>query len=150
MLDLAPDFDEFFGSLIEHGVEFLVVGAYALAVHGRPRYTGDLDILVRPTVDNAQRLLTALNAFGFPSPHLTPQDVVEPTRILQLGVEPVQIHLMSDISGVNWEAAWAGRVYVHCGAHEVPFIGRREFIMNKRAAGRTKDLADIEDLEQQA
>ena len=76
-MDLAPDFDEFIGSLIAHGVEFIVVGAYALAFHGAPRFTGDLDILVRPTLDNAARLLTALEAFGFPVTDLTPKTIVD-------------------------------------------------------------------------
>ena len=148
MLDLAPDFDEFFGSLTGHHVEFLIVGAYALAVHGVPRYTGDIDILVKPELENAARLLAALAHFGFPSPQLQPSQVIEPTRILQLGVEPVQIHIMSAISGVSWEDAWRGRVCVPCGSRDLPFIGRREFVINKRTTGRTKDLADLEALDQ--
>jgi len=149
MLDLAPDFDEFFASLIGHGVEFLVVGAHALAIHGVPRYTGDLDVLVRPTPGNAGLLLSALADFGFPAPQLRPQDLIEPTRIIQLGVQPVQIHVMSDITGVSWDDAWEGRVEVRCGLHQIPFIGRREFIINKRASGRMKDLADLDALDRQ-
>src|SRR5437773_9297274 len=98
-MDLAPDFDEFIGSLIAHGVEFVIVGAYALAFHGAPRFTGDLDVLVRPTVDNASRLLAAVRAFGFPVAELQPQDIIAANRLLQMGVEPVQIHVMSAISG---------------------------------------------------
>jgi len=96
-MELAPDFDEFTGSLIAHGVEFIVVGAYALAFHGAPRFTGDLDVLVRPTLDNAARLLTALRAFGFPIAELTPATIVDRRRMLQMGVPPVQIHVMSTI-----------------------------------------------------
>jgi hypothetical protein len=147
MVELAPDFDEFFGSLIAHEVEFLVVGAYALAYHGAPRYTGDIDVFLRPTAQNASRLLAALSAFGFPPINLRPEQVIEPSRIVQMGVEPVQIHVMSDISGVTWDEAWAGRETARCGSHALPFIGRAEFIRNKRAAGRLKDLADIEALE---
>ena len=147
MVELAPDFDEFFGSLIGHSVEFLIVGAYALAYHGAPRYTGDIDVFLRPTTENASRLLEALSAFGFPPTSLTPEQVIEPSRIIQMGVEPVQIHVMSEISGVPWDEAWAGRETARCGSHELPFIGRAEFIRNKRAAGRLKDLADIEALE---
>lgn len=147
MLELAPDFDEFFGSLIGHGVEFLVVGAYALAYHGAPRYTGDIDVFLKPATDNAARLLDVLVAFGFPPTGLTPEQIVEPTRVIQMGVEPVQIHVMSAISGVTWEEAWAGRGTARCGSHDLPFIGRTEFIRNKRAAGRLKDLADIEAIE---
>ena len=102
-MELAPDFDEFFDSLIAHDVEFLVVGAYALAFHGAPRFTGDIDVFVRPTTANAGRLLVALAAFGFPAGDLRPEDLTNPDRILQMGVEPVQIHVMSAISGVTWD-----------------------------------------------
>lgn len=143
-MDLAPDFNEFIGSLNAHGVEFLIVGAYALAVHGAPRFTGDLDVLIRPTVENAARLLTAVRAFGFPVQSLRPEELVEPRRMLQMGVEPVQIHVMTAISGLSWDEASAGRVMARIGDHEAPFLGRDAFLRNKRAAGRLKDLADIE------
>lgn len=146
-MELAPDFDEFTGSLIAHGVEFIVVGAYALAFHGAPRFTGDLDVLVRPTLDNAARLLTALRAFGFPITELTPATVVDRRRMLQMGVPPVQIHVMSTISGVEWDDAWADRVEGPLGRHRVHFLGRETYLRNKRAAGRPKDLADIDALE---
>lgn len=146
-MDLAPDFDEFIGSLTAHGVEFIVVGAYALAFHGAPRFTGDLDILVRPTVDNAARLLTALEAFGFPVRALTPEAIADPRRMLEMGVPPVQIHVMSAISGVEWDEAWSDRANGSLGAHQVQFLGRDTYLRNKRAAGRPKDLADIDALE---
>jgi hypothetical protein len=145
-MELAPDFDEFFGSLIAHDVEFLIVGAYALAFHGAPRFTGDIDVFIRPTTANAERLLAAIAAFGFPSAGLRPDDLTSPDRVLRMGVEPVQIHVMSAISGVTWDEAWAGRQSGRCGSRDLPFIGRREFVANKRAAGRLKDLADIEAL----
>ena len=143
-MELAPDFDEFFGSLIARDVEFLIVGAYALALHGAPRFTGDIDVFIRPTTANAERLLAAIAAFGFPSAGLRPENLTSPDRVLQMGVEPVQIHVMSAISGVTWDDAWAGRQSGRCGSRDLPFIGRREFVANKRAAGRLKDLADIE------
>jgi hypothetical protein len=146
-MQLAPDFDEFVESLIVHGVEFLVVGAYALAFHGAPRFTGDLAILVRPTLVNAARLLAALEAFGFPVTELTPEAVADRRRMLQMGVPPVQIHVMSAISGVEWDEAWADRVEGPLGRHTVQFLGRETFVRNKRAAGRPKDLADIDALE---
>jgi hypothetical protein len=145
-MDLAPDFDEFIGSLIAHGVEFLIVGAYALAFHGAPRYTGDIDILIRPTLDNASRTLAAIAAFGFPTSDLTVNDLIDSRRMLEMGVEPVQIHVMSSISGVLWDEAWASRAVGLCGRHEVAFIGREAFLRNKRAAGRPKDLADVDAL----
>jgi hypothetical protein len=145
-MDLAPDFDEFIASLIAHGVEFVIVGAYALAFHGAPRFTGDLDIFVRPTIENASRLLVAVRAFGFPVAELRPEDVVDVNRILQMGVEPVQIHVMSAISDVSWEDAWQNRIAGPCGRHQVAFLGRETFLRNKRAVARPKDLADIDAL----
>ena len=146
-MEVAPDFDEFIGSLTAHGVEFIVVGAYALAFHGAPRFTGDLDILVRPAVDNATRLLAALAAFGFPVTDLSPEAITDRRRMLEMGVPPVQIHVMSAISGVEWEEAWSDRVEGSLGSNSVQFLGRKTFLRNKRAAGRPKDLADIDALE---
>lgn len=146
-MELAPDFDEFIGSLTARGVEFVIVGAYALAFHGAPRFTGDLDVLVRPTVDNAARLLTALEAFGFPVANLSPEAITDRRRMLEMGVPPVQIHVMSAISGVEWDEAWSGRVEGPLGSHTVPFLGRDTYLRNKRAAGRLKDLADIDALQ---
>lgn len=145
-MDLAPDFDEFIGSLIAHGVEFVIVGAYALAFHGAPRFTGDLDVFVRPTADNGARVLSAIRAFGFPVSELRPEDIVESRRMLQMGVEPVQIHVMSALSGITWDEAWHNRQMGPCGRHQVPYLGRETFLRNKRAAGRAKDLADIDAL----
>ena len=145
-MDLAPDFNEFIGSLTAHDVEFVVVGAYALAFHGAPRFTGDLDILVRPTRENGARLLAAVAAFGFPIPELRAEDIAGGGKILQMGLEPVQIHVMSALSGVDWNEVWAGREIGPCGQHLVAFIGRDAFVKNKRASGRLKDLADIEAL----
>lgn len=145
-MELAPDFDEFIESLIVHGVEFVVVGAYALAFHGAPRFTGDLDIFIRPSVDNASRLLEALHAFGFPVADLSPELIADRRRMLQMGVPPVQIHIMSAISGVEWDEAWSDRVGGPLGRHDVSFLSRDAFLRNKRAAGRPKDLADIDAL----
>jgi hypothetical protein len=145
-MDLAPDFDEFIGSLTAHGVEFIIVGAYALAFHGAPRFTGDIDILVRPALDNAVRLLSALEAFGFPVSELTPEMVVDRRRMLQMGEPPVQIHVMSAISGVEWNDAWSDRVEGTLGGRTVDFLGRSTLLRNKRAAARPKDLADIDAL----
>ena len=146
-MELAPDFDEFVGSLNAHGIEFVVVGAYALAFHGAPRFTGDLDILIRPSIENAERLLAALNSFGFPANDLRPDVIVDPRRVVQMGVPPVQIHVMSAISGVAWDEAWADGVSGLLGSHPVNYLGRDTFLRNKRAAGRPKDLADIDALE---
>lgn len=145
-MDLAPDFNEFFRLLNDERVEFVVVGAYALALHGVPRYTGDMDILVRPAPDNAERLLRVIRSFGFPAPELTVETIVARTCLIQMGVPPVQLHIMSDIDGVTWDDVWRDREVAVLSGLDIPFIGRRSFISNKRAAGRPKDLADIEAL----
>jgi hypothetical protein len=146
-MDLAPDFDEFIACLIVHGVDFVIVGAYALAFHGAPRFTGDLDILVRPTLDNATRLLRALEVFGFPVSELSPEAVADRRRMLQMGVPPVQLRIMGAISGVEWHEVWDDRINGPLGPHTVSFLGRETFLRNKRAAGRPKDLADIDALQ---
>jgi hypothetical protein len=145
-LDLAPDFDEFCALLTAREVEFVIVGAHALAFHGAPRFTGDLGILIRPTVDNARRALTAIAEFGFPTAPLTAADIVSGTKVIEMGVAPVQIHVMSEISGVTWDEVWANHEIGTLGPHAVAFIGRETFLRNKRAAGRPKDLADIDAL----
>ena len=108
-MELEPDFSEFCSLLNANRVEFVIVGAYALAFHGAPRYTGDIDFLVRPTEDNGQRLLDAITAFGFPTALVTPQDIVVGRKVIQMGVPPVQIHVMSAIDGVTWDEVWEGR-----------------------------------------
>jgi hypothetical protein len=118
-----------------------------LAFHGAPRFTGDLDLLIRPTAANAAKVLDAVRAFGFPVEKLEPADLTDPRRILEMGIEPVQIHVMSAISGVPWEEAWGTRASGTCGDHAVSFLGREAFLQNKRAAARPKDLADIDALE---
>ncbi len=145
-MDLAPDFDEFCALLSAHGAEFVIVGAHALAFHGAPRFTGDLDILVRPSEENGRRVLAAIAEFGFPTPPLTPADFLGGTKIVEMGVRPIQIHVMSAIDGVSWDEIWLGRETGQFGGRSVSFIGRDAFIRNKRAAGRLKDLADIDAL----
>lgn len=145
-MDLAPDFAEFCALLTGRAVEFVIVGAHALALHGAPRFTGDLDILVRPTEENGRRLLEAIADFGFPTEALTAADVTDGRRMIEMGVAPVQIHVMSQIDGVTWDEVWDGRDVVSLGPTPVAFIGREALIRNKRAAGRPKDLADLEAL----
>jgi hypothetical protein len=142
-VDLAPDFSEFCALVSAHRVEFVIVGAHALAFHGAPRYTGDLDILVRPTVDNGQRLLAAITAFGFPASALTAEGVVNPRTVIEMGVPPVQLHVMSAVDGVTWDEVWLSKEPGVLGPNSVFFIGRAQFLKNKRAAARPKDLADV-------
>ena len=137
-MDLAPDFDEFCALLTAHHVEFVVIGAHALAFHGAPRFTGDLDLLVQPTQENGRRLLSAIAAFGFPTVPLTADDIVVGTKVIEMGVAPVQIHVMSQIDGVSWADVWESRELAPSGSREVPFIGREAFLRNKRAAGQPR------------
>jgi hypothetical protein len=145
-LPLAPDYSAFCALLIAHHAEFLVVGAYAVAFHGAPRFTGDFDILVRPTAENGERVLAAIAAFGFPTDALSQRDFENPVKLIEMGVPPVQLHLMTSISGLTWEEAWSGRATARIGDLELSVIGRRALVKNKRAAGRLKDLADVEAL----
>jgi hypothetical protein len=146
-MDVQKDFADLCSLLNEQGVEFLIVGGYAVGYHGAPRFTGDLDILVRPDVQHVGRMLEALTQFGFPAQGLATDYLLEQQKILQLGRQPVQVHLMSVITGVPWEDAWASRREGLYGNVRVFFIGREALIANKRATGRTKDLADVEALE---
>ena len=143
-METQPDFRELLALFDAHHVEYMIVGGYALAFHGAPRFTGDLDILVKPDPDNAQRILAALEAFGFVSSGLTARDFVRPDQVVQLGVPPVRIDLITSLTGVSWDEAFAGRIAGLYGDFPAFYIGREQFIANKRAAGRKKDLADLE------
>jgi hypothetical protein len=144
---MNPHFVDLLRAFIDAEVRFLVVGAYALAVHGRPRATGDLDVWVDPTADNAARVMRALAAFGAPMAELSEGDFASPGVTYQMGIAPVRIDVLTELSGVTFADAWPGRVRSSFGDVDVDFIGREAFIRNKRATGRTKDLADIEGLE---
>jgi len=146
-MDLQPDFRELLALFNANDVEYLIVGGYALAYHGAPRYTGDLDLLVKPDTGNAERVLIALEQFGFGALGLSAADFIAPGQVVQLGVPPVRIDLLTSLSGVSWDEAWASRQPGRYGDLDVVFIGRETFIANKRASGRQRDLADIEDLE---
>jgi len=145
---LPPDWSEFIELLSTHGVRFLIVGAHALAAHGRPRATQDLDVFVEATEENARRLGGALRAFGFPALADACDQFAKTDRMATLGSPPLQIDIVNHITGVSFEEAWQGRMTARFGTHEIGFLGRREFLMNKRAAGRPKDLADIALLEE--
>ena len=145
---VQPDFRDLLALLNEHRVDYLIVGGYALAFHGAPRFTGDIDIFVRPDSENAARVLDALAAFGFRFPNLTAEDFESPNKVVQLGVPPVRIDIITSISGVSWDEAEAAKEPGTFGDVPVAYIGRQAFIKNKRSAGRKKDLADIEALDE--
>lgn len=141
------DFVEMLSALCDAEAEFLIVGAHAMAVHGRPRATGDLDIWVRPTPENAERVWKALEVFGAPLHELSKDDLSTTDVVFQMGLPPNRIDLLTSISGVEFEAAWAGRVSLRLGDVDAMVIGREELIENKRAAGRPRDVADVAELE---
>jgi len=146
-MEAHPDFKDLLALLNERKVEYIIVGAYALAFHGAPRFTGDIDIYVNPTKENAERIVSALSAFGFGTLGLTAEDFQKPDQVVQLGVPPVRIDLITSITGVSWDQASAGKISGNYGDIPVHFLGRAQYIANKKATGRAKDLADIEALE---
>ena len=145
-MGVQKDFKELLELFNKHKVEYMIVGGYALAFHGAPRYTGDLDIYVRPDAPNVQQIMSALKDFGFGSVGLTAADFEKPNNIIQLGVPPVRVDIINSLTGVSWESAFENRIEGKYGNVKVYYIGREQFIFNKRAMGRKKDLADIEAL----
>jgi hypothetical protein len=132
--------------LNSHAVEYLVVGGHAVAFHGHPRFTGDIDFLVRPTAENADRVLAAVRDFGFGDLQLASGDFTVPERIVQLGRPPNRIDILTSISGVDFEDAWSDRVAATLDEQPVHFLGFDALIRNKKASGRDKDLADVKTL----
>jgi hypothetical protein len=144
---MNQDFAEMLSALIEAEADFLIVGAHALAAHGFPRATGDLDIWVRPSPDNAKRVIQALGTFGAPLFDLTTEDLTRPGVVFQIGVAPCRIDILTEISGVSFEDAWSRRALFSVEGRELPFISKGDLVVNKRAAGRPRDLADLAELE---
>ena len=145
-MTLQRDLREFIGLLNSLGVEYLIVGGHAVAYHGHPRFTGDIDFLVRPSAANAGRVVTALNKFGFSDLGLTEDDFVRRGSVVQLGRPPNRIDLLTLISGVDFDAAWIGSVAGELDGLPVRFIGFDDLLKNKQAAGRDQDLADVKKL----
>ena len=143
---MNPDFVDLLRAFADAEVRFLVVGAYALAHHGRPRATGDLDVWVDATPENAPRVIQALSAFGAPLQDVAQDDFTRAGVVFQIGVPPGRIDILTELTGLRFEEAWAEREPGVFGGVPVQFIGRTAFISNKRATGRAKDLGDIEGL----
>lgn len=142
------DFRDFIVELVRAEARFLIVGAHALGVHGIPRATVDLDIWIDSSGENANRIWAALAAFGAPLSALQLQksDLTRPDTVIQLGLPPYRIDILTDVSGLSFDEAWPERVEAAFEGVPAPFIGRAALIRNKRASGRTKDLADLEAL----
>ncbi len=142
-----PDFRDLLAELNANGVEYLIVGAHALAAHGHIRATKDLDVWVRPDSVNASRVLRALRAFGAPLHDLNEEDLARPGLTFQIGLPPVRIDVITEIDGVEFAEAWSARIATRFGDQAVAVLSRSHLIRNKRATGRTQDLADAEWLE---
>ncbi len=144
---VAEDLHDLLKAFIDHDVRFLIVGGYALAVHGHPRATGDLDVWIECNEANAARAYEALRAFGAPLQELRVEDLKTPGTVYQIGLPPVRIDILTRITGVEFEPAWSDRVDTEIDDLRVPVIGRQALLVNKRALGRTRDRADVEMLE---
>jgi hypothetical protein len=140
---MNPDFADMLSALSAAGVDFLIVGAHALAAHGVPRATGDLDVWIRPTPDNAARTLRALVDFGAPLGDLSVEDLTRSDTVFQMGLPPARIDILSGITGVDFDDAWLRRVPVVVDGHALSVLSKADFVANKTALGRPKDLADI-------
>ena len=145
-MNLNQDFQEFVELFVEHEVEFLIVGGYALAAHGHPRYTKDLDVWVWLGEENSQRIIAAIEAFGFGDLGLTATDFQNPDVMVQLGHEPQRIDILTFASGLHFSEAYENRVYVTIGNIQVPFISVDDLRRNKLSTGRPRDIADVADL----
>ncbi|MFC1570123.1 hypothetical protein ACFL4L_07795 [bacterium] len=124
----------------------MIVGGYALAFHGVPRYTGDIDIYVKPDIQNASKIMRALEAFGFGAVGIEQKDLETPDKVIQLGIPPVRIDIITSITGVTWDEANSHCVEGKYGETRVRYIGLQAFITNKRATGRKRDLSDLESI----
>ncbi len=140
------DFVDFIELLNAHQVEYMVVGAHALAFHGRPRHTGDLDIWIKPSSANADKMVMVLKDFGFGSLGLTKEDFIKENNVTQLGYPPLRIDILNAISGVDFEDAYKGKIDAEVDDLQISYINIKDFIANKQASGRAKDLGDIEAL----
>jgi hypothetical protein len=146
-LSMSRDFLDMLSELSAVGAEYLIVGAHALAIHGRPRSTGDLGIWVRPTAANAALVWKALARFGAPTQGLSEADLVQPDVVLQIGQPPCRIDLLTSIDGLTFDEAWPRRVSAEVEGQPFPALGREDLLTNKRAVGRPQDLADVAWLE---
>jgi hypothetical protein len=144
---LNPDFKDMLSCLKDAEVEFIIIGAYALAAHGFPRATGDIDIWVRNSSDNAQKIMDALMKFGTPISSLSEEDFTSPDMVVQLGVEPCRIDLLTSISGVEFDEAWENKIGITIDDLEIYVLSKADLLRNKIATGRDKDRGDIAWLE---
>ncbi len=147
-INLPNDFIEFIAICNKHGLKYMVIGGFAVSIHGYPRSTKDMDICIQLSDENAEKMLLVLKEFGFSSLNLTKADFLVPHYFTQLGYEPVRIDIMNDIDGVDFEVAWQNKKVVNMEGVDFNFIGYNELLILKQLAGRPQDLADIHKLKQ--
>lgn len=147
-MKLHQDIHEFIELCLLRKVEYLLVGGYALAFHGAPRFTEDIDLMVLVSPGNADKLYAALIDFGFGEAGITREDFLQSDQVIQLGRAPHRIDILTGISGITWQEAWASRIQVNLDGLEIQVIGKTELIRNKQATGRPQDLADVARLRQ--
>lgn len=145
-MPVNPDFSDLFSALNEVDARYLMVGGYAVSFHAEPRFTKDLDVWVEPTPANAAAVRAALSAFGAPMSGVSPEDLATPGMVVQVGVPPNRIDIVTSIDGVGFPEAWAERVAAVYGDVPIHVIGRSDLIRNKRACGRPQDLVDADRL----
>lgn len=141
-----PDFKEFVQLLVKNQVEYLVVGGYAVSIHGYPRYTGDLDVWINPTKSNAEKVLTSIHEFGFTSYDLTEKDFTKEYGIVQLGYPPLRIDIINNLDGVNFEECFQKKSIIEIDDLPVNFISLEDLIINKKTTARPRDIDDVENL----
>lgn len=146
-MKLHKDLREFLELLNSHKVEFVLVGGHAVAFHGYPRYTGDIDFLVCPELENGHRIIKVMEAFGFDNTGIYAEDFISPNKIIQLGYPPNRIDLITSISGCSFDEVWKSRIETMLDHVPVFIIGKETLIKNKRVSNRSKDLLDVEKLE---
>ncbi|MFC3363124.1 hypothetical protein ACFOG5_08070 [Pedobacter fastidiosus] len=145
---LSDDFEDFLKLLNHYDVEYLVVGGYAMAFHGKPRYTGDLDVWINISETNALRMVSVINDFGFASVGFTAEDFSRPNLINQIGYPPLRIDILTSIDGVEFDEAYEVKLKIELDAGvDVNYIGLDELIKNKKSSGRKIDISDVSDLE---
>ncbi len=145
-MTVEKDFIDFLSLLNQNKVEYLIIGGHAMTAHDRPRYTGDLDIWVRPEIRNAERTVKTIEDFGFESLQVTKEDFLTSKYFIQIGYEPIRIDITADVSGITFDEAYPKKKIVNVQGIEIPFIGVDELIKNKMASGRDQDLLDVKRL----
>jgi len=144
---VEKDFKKFIELLNKNDVYYLIIGGYAFSFYAEPRFTRDIDILIEQSRENAKKILDCIRDFGFLDLDLTEKDFLEKDQVIQLGVAPLRIDILTSIKGMNFKKLWGNRVVGHYGSIEVNFISKKDLISCKRKSGRKQDLADIEKLE---